>query len=179
MKTAIKDAIILTLLSAALAFGINAISPNGIPLVGDWYDNRDKVELDIPPSYDASMDTLISLQEAFILWRDSSAVFIDAREPEDYHHGHIPGAINFPFDYWDDCWDRVEPLLSPGDTIVCYCGGFDCELSLFAARELKAIGYPHALIFFGGINKWEAANLPVEYGSEGTEYENDPAGDQK
>jgi rhodanese-related sulfurtransferase len=172
MKTAIKDAILLTIFSAVLAFGINAISPKGIPIIGDWYDNREKVELEIPPSFDATMDTLISLQEAYLLWKDSSAVFLDAREPEEYDHAHIPGAINLPFDYWDDCWDRVEPLLKTTDIIICYCGGFDCESSLFAARELKIIGYGNALIFFGGINKWREAGLPIEVGSEGSEYEN-------
>jgi rhodanese-related sulfurtransferase len=177
MKKSIKDAVILTVFAIVLAFIVNTVSPRGISLVGTWYDNREKQELDIPPSYDPATDSLLTMQEAFNLW-ETGATFLDAREPEEYDHGHIPGAINLPFDYWDDCWDRVEPLLAPTDTIVAYCGGFDCELSLFTARELKALGYNNALIFFGGINKWEEANLPLEYGSEGTEYEDLPPAEE-
>ena len=174
MKKTIIDAALVTLVAIILAVAVNALSPNGIKLVGEWYDNREKAELEIPPSYDEEMDSLISMQESYLLWKDSSAIFLDTREPEEYHEGHIPGAINLPFDYWDDCWERVRPELNLADTIVCYCGGFDCELSLFTARELKVMGYDHSLIFFGGINKWVEAGLPLEYGSEDTEYENEP-----
>jgi len=172
MLKTIKDAVILTVIAIAFAVIVNALSPNGIAFVGEWYDNREKTELEIPPSYDADFDSLISMQEAYILWKDSSTIFLDTREPYEYDEGHIPGSINFPFDYWDECWDRVEPLLNTEANIVCYCGGFDCELSVFTARELKMVGYEKALIFFGGINKWVEAGLPLEYGSEDTEYGN-------
>ncbi len=172
MKKIVIDAVILSLLALALAVIVNAVSPKGIDIIGEWYDNREKNELEIPPSYDAEFDSLISMQEAYLLWKDSAAIFLDTREPYEYDEGHIPGSINFPFDYWDDCWQRVEPLLSKDAVIVCYCGGFDCELSLFTARELKMIGYDNALIFFGGINKWSEAELPLDYGSPDTEYHN-------
>ena len=57
--------------------------------------------------------------------------------------------------------------------IVAYCGGFDCELSLFAARELKSLGYEKSYTFFGGWQKWVDAGLPIEetvYDDEG-DYE--------
>jgi len=168
MKKTVIEALQLGIITIIIAFIVNTVSPNGITLKGDWYDNREKTELEIPPSYDSAMDSLLSMQEAYILWK-SGAKFIDARDPEDYETGHIPGAISLPFDFWDGYWADVEPLLAPTDTIVCYCGGFDCESSLFAAREFKTIGYPNALIFFGGINHWEQAKLPLEYGSGETE----------
>jgi rhodanese-related sulfurtransferase len=173
MKRVLTEAIFLTIVAVVIAFAVNSVSPNGIRLRGEWYDNREKTELEIPPSYDSDIDSLLSLQEAFILWQDG-AIFLDTREPDEYDEGHIPGAINLPFDYWDDCWPRVEPQLGLIDTIVCYCGGFDCESSLFTARELQITGYNDALIFFGGINKWVEAELPLEYGSEDTEYEIEP-----
>lgn len=173
MKKAFIEAIFLAAAAIVIAFAVNIVSPNGIGLKGSWYDNREKQELEIPPSYDPDMDSLITMQEAFTLWKDG-AVFLDTREPYEYDEGHIPGAINLPFDYWDDCWPRIEPQLELSDTIVCYCGGFDCELSLFTARELQIMGFENALIFFGGINKWIEAELPLEYGSEDTEYEEQP-----
>jgi len=162
MKETLKDTILLSIAALILAFTVNSISSNGIPIMNTWYDNRHKIELEIPPSYDAETDSLLSMQEAFTLWNDKKAVFLDTREPDEYAEGHIPGAINFPFEHWDDCWEEVEPLLSSDKTIVCYCGGLDCELSLFAAREFQAIGYPDTYIFFGGFNKWVEYDLPWE-----------------
>ncbi|MEE9555281.1 MAG: rhodanese-like domain-containing protein, partial [candidate division Zixibacteria bacterium] len=67
-----------------------------------------------------------------------------------------------PFEWWDDYWMDVEPYLTPDDKIVAYCGGLDCELSLFAARELDYLGYQNSYIFFGGWQKWIEAGLPTE-----------------
>jgi rhodanese-related sulfurtransferase len=164
MFKVIRDAILLTALAAVLAFGVNAISPNGIPLKGVWFDNRAKQELVIPPSYDAKLDSLLTMDDAFTLWRDKQATFIDTREPEEYFGGHIPGAINLPFEKWDEYWPKVEAQLTKTTKIVCYCGGLDCELSLDAARELKVLGYPNAYIFFGGVKKWQDLKLPLEAG---------------
>lgn len=162
MKHILKDAVLLSIVSLVLAFAVNSISSNGIPLEGTWYDNRHRVKLEVPPSYDPETDSLLSMQEAFTLWNDKKAVFLDTREPDEFAEGHIPGAINFPFEQWDDFWDKVEPFLSYDNTIVCYCGGLDCELSLFAAREFQAIGYPKSYVFFGGYDKWVEYDLPWE-----------------
>jgi len=161
MKNTLKETLLLLIVAGLLAVIANAVSPNRVRYVGTWYDNREVTKLDIPPSYDPEVDSLLGMAEAFALWK-SEALFIDAREPEEYAEGHIPGAINLPFEHWDDYWDKVEPLLTADTTIVCYCGGLDCELSLFAARELKACGYPNAYTFFGGYNKWIDEGLPIE-----------------
>jgi len=161
MKKVLQEAILLAIISFIFAFSVNSISSNGIPSVGTWYDNRHAVNLEEPPSYDPEMDSLLTMQEAFILWKDN-AVFLDTGEHDEYAEGHIPNAINLPFEEWDDYWDEVSVYLSTETTIVCYCGGIDCELSLFTARELKDMGYSNSLIFFGGYNTWLEFDLPVE-----------------
>ncbi|MCP4583410.1 MAG: rhodanese-like domain-containing protein [candidate division Zixibacteria bacterium] len=163
MKKTVIEAVLLTIVATIVAFAVNAVSPNDIALVGTWYDNRVQVELEVPPSYYEEMDTLLTMHQAFTLWNDG-AIFIDTREPYEFEEGHIPGALNLPFEEWDDYWGDIEPLLKTDDEIICYCGGLDCELSLFAARELITIGYPKAYIFFGGIHKWVGADLPLEVG---------------
>ena len=163
MRKTVIEAISLTVLATVLAFGVNSLSPKGISLVGTWYDNRDKIELDEPPSYDATTDTLLTMNQAFNLWQNSG-IFIDTREPDEYEEGHIPGALNLPFEQWDDYWYLVEPYLDVDSELILYCGGLDCELSLFAARELQIIGYPNSYIFFGGYHKWVKARMPVEIG---------------
>lgn len=138
-----------------------AIGLNGLPLDTPWPDNRQKIELEIPSSYDSQIDTLISLEDAYNLYLSGDVIFLDAREEEEYAEGHIKGALNLPFEFWDDYWEGVEPYLDPQKDIVTYCGGLDCELSLFEARELKTTGYEKVYTFFGGWQQWEAAGLPI------------------
>ena len=161
MLKTLKEALMLALVAAVLALIFNFVSPKGIALSGTWYDNREKVVLDEPPSYDPTVDSLLTMQDAFGLWKDSTT-FIDAREHDEYEEGHIPGAYSLPFEEWDDYWNGVVGHLAKDKKIVCYCGGLDCELSLFAARELKSQGYANAYVFFGGYEKWIAADLPIE-----------------
>ena len=39
-----------------------------------------------------------------------TATFIDARDPEEYDLGHIQGAINIPFDYYEEYEDLINEL---------------------------------------------------------------------
>lgn len=163
MKT-LRDAILIIIIGAAIGLGVNAARTaggEGLPLKTHWLDNRKIQALDKPPSYQPG-DSLLSLDEAYSLYLDSMTLFLDARSPDDYDQGHIKGAINLPFEQWDQYWNNIKPKLDPKREIVCYCEGLDCELSLFAARELKQQGYPKAYIFFGGWLKWKEAGLPLE-----------------
>lgn len=172
MKT-IRNALLIIILAGIAGILINIariwLGFNGLAFSTPWPDNREKVELETPPSYmpcDSTnvpnCDSLISLQQAYGLYLKGDAIFLDAREEEEYDDGHIAGALNLPFEFWDDYWASVEPELDPNKEIVVYCGGLDCELSLFEARELKGMGYEKAYTFFGGWQKWLDAGLPIE-----------------
>jgi rhodanese-related sulfurtransferase len=165
MKT-IRDAVLIVIFASALGLAINAAriaaDKGGLPLHTPWPDNRKIQVLETPPSFDASMDTLISLSDAYNMFLKSDVVFLDAREPEDYRAGHIKGAINFPFEEFDTYWPEVAPKLNKESEMVVYCGGLDCEASLFLARELKQRGYTKAYTFFGGSLKWQEEKLPME-----------------
>jgi len=167
----LKDAALIAILAVVIGFGINTVrnmaSLGGLPLHTPWPDNRKKAELEFPPSYDPAADTLVGLEEAYSLFLSGSAIFIDAREQQEYDEGHIKGALNLPFELWDDYWAGVGPSLDPQKEIVVYCGGLDCELSLFAARQLKSLGYAKAYTFFGGWQKWGDAGLPTSIPENG------------
>jgi rhodanese-related sulfurtransferase len=169
MKT-LGDAILILIIGALIGAAVNTIR-NSTPAKGlawdtPWPDNRQKRELELPPSYQPG-DSLLSLEDAYSFYLRGNAIFIDARESNEYEEGHIKGAINLPFEQWDTYWEAVRPTLDPKKEIVAYCGGLDCELSLFMARELKQLGFEHSFIFFGGWQKWNDASLPIEK-SEGS-----------
>jgi rhodanese-related sulfurtransferase len=73
-------------------------------------------------------------------------LLIDLRTPEDYMSGHLPGAVNIPF-------ERLKyrkELLSAGsfETVIFYCERGN--LSLRMARYFSEQGY-HALSLSGGM----------------------------
>jgi rhodanese-related sulfurtransferase len=161
----VKDALLVIAIGALIGLAVNTIRNatdcKGLAWNTPWPDNRERRELEIPPSYQPG-DSLLSVEDSYAIYLRGNCLFIDARETYEYKEGHIKGAINFPFEQWDAYWDSISPLLNKNDEIVAYCGGLDCELSLFMARELKQLGYDKSYTFFGGWQKWNDAGLPVE-----------------
>lgn len=149
--------------AAILGLGSNALNPDGIPLVGYYPEieyGPDSVI--VPPSAEEGDPPFITLKEAYGKYHDPGTVFLDSREPEEYEIGHIKGALNLPFDWVDEYWPDVEPLLSTDAQIVIYCSGAECELSLFEGRYLRELGYQNIFIFFGGWSEWESRSFPTE-----------------
>jgi rhodanese-related sulfurtransferase len=91
-----------------------------------------------------------------------STIFLDARLEPDYKAGHIPKALNLPFEEFEQYYPKVEPLLSRDKNIITYCDGTECEASLFLARLLRTKGFKNLKIFFGGWTEWNKAGLPVQ-----------------
>ena len=103
---------------------------------------------------------LVNLEFSKYHFDVGSAVFIDARDPEDYESGHIQNAINIPYDYYEDYEDVINGLDDAGIYII-YCSGEECSLSIDLADYLyneKLID--KLLIFEGGWPQWRDAEYP-------------------
>ncbi len=98
------------------------------------------------------------------LFDGGTALFLDAREPEEFAAGHIPGARNLPSGRWSRA--SLQGLAEPGRVIVAYCGGGACELSTDLAWKLVEAGYRRVLVYTGGFPDWEQAGYPVRRGAE-------------
>lgn len=158
----LSRAALLVFLWTMIAAAVNVVSPAQIAWVGTWPATFGNDTAAVPPSYEEGDPELLRLDQALAKFQSTEIVFIDAREPEDFALGHIPGAVNFPFDWYDEYADSVLPDLDKGREIVTYCGGADCELSLYMGRQLRTEGYEKVTIFFGGYEAWQEAGLPVE-----------------
>lgn len=93
-------------------------------------------------------------------------VFVDARDDENFAEGHIPGAIQcFPYEI-QLCIDRVSAAAMGAEKVIVYCGGGDCEDSIFMSRELQDMGVPYDAIYLfeGGWKEWSAKGLHTEKG---------------
>lgn len=161
-KKEMARALLLVFVWSLVAAAVNTVSPRRIAWVGPWPSTFGDDSAAVPPSYTDDDAPVLRLQEAFAMFQSPEVVFIDARDPADYEWGHIPGAINFPFDYYDEYADSVLPRVDKSAQVVTYCGGADCELSLYLARQLSNEGYENIFIFFGGQTAWEEAELPME-----------------
>ena len=103
---------------------------------------------------------LVNLEFAKYHFDASSAIFIDARDPEEYESGHIQNAINIPYDYYEDYEDIIDELDDSGIYII-YCSGGECTLSIDLADYLyNEILIDKLLIFEGGWPEWQAAGYP-------------------
>ncbi len=84
-------------------------------------------------------------------------VILDVRAVDGYREGHLPGAINIPF---EDLPTRMKEL-PKNKEIISYCWNVTCLLCTKAAYILASRGF-HAREMIGGIKSWQDAGFPVE-----------------
>lgn len=142
---------------AAGIFGtvVNMLSPRGMPL-------------------SATADTLLAIQavrEGIIpldvqamerAVRTRSAVVLDARGPDAFRSGHIPGAESVPSLSRAEVLRVVLERVPPSARLVVYCGSPRCSAALDLARWLSGAGYRGVSLFTGGFETWVLRNDPVE-----------------
>ncbi len=103
---------------------------------------------------------VVSLEFAKYHHDKSSVIFIDARDPEDYDKGHIQGAINIPYDYYED-YDGIIDELDDSAIYITYCNGEECSLSIDLADYLYNDKlFDTILIFEGGWPEWKKSGYP-------------------
>ncbi|HEY7910116.1 MAG TPA: rhodanese-like domain-containing protein [Thermomicrobiales bacterium] len=90
--------------------------------------------------------------------RSPETVLIDVREPEEYAHGHVPGAINLPQAEIASRLDEV-PKDRPVQ-MICQSG----YRSLRSAQFLVQMGYDNITNVKGGTAAWRARGCPLETG---------------
>jgi len=112
-------------------------------------------------------DALAQLTEVRARLGDSAAAIVDARTPEEYTAGHIPGALNlnYPLNAVPDVPKRWKPAaelremysalgISPDQLVIPYCTtGVRSAVTFFT---LRLIGYEHVALYTGSWKEWGA-----------------------
>jgi len=95
-------------------------------------------------------------------------LFVDARKPDLYEEGHIPGAMQCDPYEPDDALSSIVARANGVERVIVYCGGGDCEDSIFMCRELVDAGLSYDSIFLypGGWNEWSTNKMPAQAGAE-------------
>ncbi len=95
----------------------------------------------------------VRYEQVLRLLENPELLLIDARRPEDYAAGHIPGARNvFAYDFAAHIPEFITlPRTKP---ILIYCDGGQCELSRYLAEQLRTLGFRRLYIYEGGWEEW-------------------------
>jgi len=167
---AIKEAIFIVLIGGVIGMSANLINPNGVKISSarppiEYADDSVLAE-DLPsvqingtnqddfdPDSETAGPAVISMAQMKKLFAQKQAILLDARSVNEYRQGHIPGAINIPYESIEDYMSKIDSL-SQDKWLVCFCDGPPCDLGELLANELFGMGFPKVAIFQGGMNEW-------------------------
>lgn len=159
MKRSLLQAFGIILLSGTIGLAVNGVRTDGIPLAENWQDKvlSEQLTGGLPA---------VTLQEAREAYERGYALFVDARNPDFFKVGHIPGAVNLPVKDFDGVFPSLKEQLLAAPRIITYCDGASCEASVELTEKLLFAGLEYVEIFTGGIQQWKAAGQPLVSGEE-------------
>jgi rhodanese-related sulfurtransferase len=187
----LKQILIILVISAVFGLTANAINPKGVKLilekniyaldsakqkktidgfVNNPYDTNSKKTSNNMLSGKMNKEGFIepeniSVELAKNLF-DRNALFVDARNKEEYDSVHVKGAICLPYvDFKSkSVQDRIDIMkkYNKDGIIVVYCRGDKCEMSIDLAYEIARLGFNSVSIYRGGIKEWKEKGFPTQ-----------------
>lgn len=106
----------------------------------------------------AAADAPVTAEQVVELQQTGHApVLLDVRHADEFHDGHIAGALNIPV---EQLATRASALGVPRDhEIVVYC--VSGRRAARAQDTLQSLGYTHVRLLDGSLNAWRQRNLPL------------------
>jgi rhodanese-related sulfurtransferase len=162
----------ILLLASVAGMAVNAARPDGIALVQKieaiktaQHGDADTTTTDGSDAANPAEGS-ITVAQMKAAFDDGVAVIIDARAPDAFTAGHIPGAVNIPYDQLPSYLETLEIEAPRDGLVICYCWSPSCDFSDQLGTELKLLGYEDIQIFTGGWEHWTEAGHPTEEGDE-------------
>lgn len=146
-----KRILILLAVGVGLGATANAVSPRGL----SW--TRPLGRGIAGQVADAGM-VPVDLAATRELVKKKSVRIIDARKPELFRIGRLPGAVNLPWE--EDVLGHVQ--LEPAGPLLLYCDNEFCEQSLRLGEKLRGMGYRDIAVFVDGYEAWWNAGESVD-----------------
>nr|WP_319492110.1 rhodanese-like domain-containing protein [uncultured Desulfobacter sp.] len=166
LKQDILGCFLLLGICMILSFGINAISPNGIALQGQWDRGEGVLMAGANKAHAVNVMQISNPLQVKRLVESGKIIVLDVRWPDIYELGHIPGALNFPLEYFEEEKKKLLSTITPEDDILVYCAGVTCHDSHTFATHLVKMGFAHVTVYAGGFAEWEEMGFDVA--SQGT-----------
>jgi phage shock protein E len=106
----------------------------------------------MPGIAQVSQDQLLQLQAD----KDARFLLLDVRTPKEYSAGHVPGAVNIPYEQVADHLGEIPK----DEEVVLYC--HSGRRAGIAAETLEAHGYTKLAHLTGDMQAWADAGKPQE-----------------
>ncbi len=103
----------------------------------------------------------LDLQQRLAAPTAADCAFLDVREGGEYNEAHLAGAVLLPRSQLESRLRLVVPDPSTPLTLL----DSDGRRAQLSAATAEAMGYTQVALLAGGIAAWQAAGLPVEWGS--------------
>lgn len=154
----------LMLLAGSLVLGlaVNALSPSGIPLLGQWDETAGVIMAgstreDAPHARELNNPLRVKL-----MIDSGQVVLVDVRRPDMYDMGHLPGALSFPLSEFDGVIERFKATVKRDAPLILYCAGVTCRDSHTFGARLIEMGYTDVSVYAGGYSEWQEMEFEVE-----------------
>jgi len=104
----------------------------------------------------------INLAQAYEIFQQGQALFVDARNADEYEELHISGAVNLSIFDLNTHGTRALAGSAPDRQLVVYCGQVSCNAALEVAEKLQSRGFTRVTVFLGGFRAWDEAGYPAD-----------------
>ncbi len=131
------------------------VRTDSIPVIADWSTESRQIS-------DSNKSLTIPISQAKELFKNDSAIFLDARDENSFDQGHIKGAKNLPWHAVDEYFMKIAKELPKDGLIITYCDGETCNLSHELSLFLNEMGFSNVKVLVNGWTIWQEMNLPVE-----------------
>lgn len=147
--------------SVMLGFLTNSLRRAPLPMVYENPETRMLRSISSGAGPIVREPVLLEFKAVLRTWKDSAALFVDAREPAFFEEGHIPQAINLPREEISLA-KTIGALADKSRPVIVYCSEEDCEDGKIVAKGLLALGHSKVSVYAGGWEEWLALRSPVE-----------------
>ena len=100
---------------------------------------------------------MINVKNSVLLMNREACIIIDVRSEEKVNVGHIPNAVNIPYNKLPEMVDKLKK--QPKKTILVYCGSGNSSgkaMKLLNQKEFESV-----MSIEGGFSEWVKSQLPV------------------
>ncbi len=156
IRKTILQTIFIVIASILLGFTNNIVNPNRVlisfdrpqaPAASDsTFETEEPITVDGP--------VVLSKEQLSTLIQKQNVIIIDARTPAEFQSGHIPGAINIPFDLLSQHIEQIDAF-EREKWLVPYCDGPPCEKSMELATLLFDMGFMRVAYYEAGLDDWK------------------------
>jgi rhodanese-related sulfurtransferase len=145
------SAVAIAAVAACLAVLVDVVSPSGTPLVA---------------AVRASRPVPVSVERVWLARREQHALLVDTRPAGEYLSGHIPGALNVPYQSRSGLLAGLVRDVPRTRQIIVYCDGPGCPSGSLLGSWLLQNGWRRVDLLSEGLPGWRAAGLPMVTGLE-------------